>query len=258
MTILLTNDDGIDASGLAALCEALSGLDDLAVVAPRFNNSGIGHAITIHKSIRVKKLKPRKGEVVRASVQGTPADAVKFALRRLIPETPRLVVSGINLGPNVGVNVLYSGTLGAAFEGLIGGVSALAVSVSKNDTGEYGAAKYYARQITERALEMEKARQAGRIPARPFCLNLNVPAKPANEVPSLCITRHGISGYREFFHQNHDKGPDDYMVDGEMHILDADTSYDAYALAEGHASLTPLNIDMTDLAILDYLHENPR
>lgn len=253
MTILLTNDDGIEAEGLKQLTLSLSGLDELVVAAPLNNNSGVGHAISIHTPVTIHEQACYENVAKAIAVAGTPADAVKFALLEIMEAPPALVVSGINNGPNVGLNVLYSGTLGAAFEAVIGGVSAVAVSVDRYHDPVWEAGAHYARVVVEEALRLEGQRRAAPEPMHPFCLNLNVPSKPKAEVPHLRITRHGSSGFREYFHQDHGGPPHEYMIGGEMHILDPDHTFDAAALAQGVASLTPLQLDLTDEAMMDLL-----
>ncbi|MBN2712229.1 MAG: 5'/3'-nucleotidase SurE, partial [Planctomycetes bacterium] len=130
MTILISNDDGIEAPGIAMLVEALAGIDELVVVAPRENRSGIGHAVTFDSPVKIEEMPPAPCGAQRIAVYGTPADSVKYAIKKHLIERPGLVVTGVNRGLNVGVNVLYSGTIGAAFEGLIHGINAVAVSAS--------------------------------------------------------------------------------------------------------------------------------
>src|SRR5271157_4659485 len=138
--ILMTNDDGIYAPGLWALYEELSQLGEVAVVAPDSEQSAVGHAITLIHPLRVKKV-TIDGGVQGWAVSGTPADCVKIAMAELLPQTPEMVVSGINLGPNVGINVLYSGTVSAATEACILGIRGMAFSLnSYKATADFAAA----------------------------------------------------------------------------------------------------------------------
>ncbi len=253
MAVLLTNDDGIEAAGLRRLADALKGIGDLIVVAPAVNRSGVGHAITLDRAVKIREIPPETGCLSRLSVDGTPADAVKFAVKHHIGGLPDLVVSGINPGPNVGVNILYSGTVGAALEALLQGVSAVAVSVDCHGTPDWEAVRNYTRLTVKRGLVMEKRRRAEGAP--PFCLNLNIPARPAEEIRGLKITRQGISGFDEFFHQNHDGSHDEWLIDGAMQLRDPDATFDAIALSEGFVSLTPLRIDLTDPELLERIRD---
>jgi 5'-nucleotidase len=250
--ILLTNDDGIEAPGLYALAAALTDYDSVFVVAPAEEQSGVGHAITIRQPIRVRHLEPRPAGVERLRVAGTPADAVKFALRHHLEEPPALVVSGPNTGPNVGVNVLYSGTLGAAYEAVIGGVSALAVSSEvQEEPYDWAACLHFVRQVLPAALAAEHERREHPQShlrhgiARPFLWNLNVPARPLGAIRGLRLTRHGTSGFSEFF-RPHGERPGEYRIDGVFEAEDASERHDAMALTAGYASLTPLQLDLTD------------
>jgi len=252
MTILLTNDDGIHAPGLAHLTAALAGLDELVVVAPERNASGVGHSITLDHEIIVRHLDAGLHGERRVSVGGTPADAVKFAMKHELGALPRLVVSGINAGPNVGVNVLYSGTVGAALEALIQGVSSVAVSSADFDIPHYETAGHFARQVVIEALTLEAERRADR-GALPFCLNLNVPSRPLAEVRGLRVTQHGRSGFAEFFEAS--PAADTYVIDGVMRVHDPDETYCAAAVMAGYASLTPLQIDLTDRARLAFMRD---
>ncbi|MBN1256525.1 MAG: 5'/3'-nucleotidase SurE [Planctomycetes bacterium] len=254
MTILLTNDDGIEAPGLYLLAQMLQQFDEVMISAPEEEQSGVGHAITFRKPIAVTELAEKPAGVARLAVRGTPADAVKFALRHHLNNPPALVVSGPNQGPNIGVNVLYSGTIGAAYEAVIGGVSALAVS-SDIQAGEYDwtACLHFAEQVVKLALAQESDRREHPESylrhgvARPFLWNLNVPSLPLAEIKGLAVTRHGTSGFDEFFSPHHNGEPGEYMMDGVFATQDPGENYDASAIQAGYASLTPLALDLTDV-----------
>lgn len=244
MAILLTNDDGVDAPGLAALAEALAGLDELAVSAPASNKSGVGMSITLGRDIKVVKQPDGPGGIPRYSVDGTPADAVKYGLQHLLRgKEPRLVVSGINLGPNLGINVRCSGTVGAAFEAVIAGIPALAVSVDYVIPTNWEGAKHYARLIAEKALAMA---DAGRYGA--FLLNLNVPSKQPEEIPGIIATRHGSGGILDIMTPQGDG--ENYRHTGQWVEMPPETGCDMAAFGAGHAVLTPLQIDMTNHGML--------
>ena len=261
MTILLSNDDGVEAPGLTALAECLVEFDDVLIAAPETEKSGVGHAITIREPIYVADLEERPRGVSRIAVRGTPADAVKFALRERLEDAPSLVVTGPNTGPNVGVNVFYSGTLGAAYEGVIGGVSAVAISSDlQRGTYNWKACLHFARQVVPVALELERERREHPQShlrhgvARPFLWNLNVPALPKRKIRGLAITRHGTSGFDEFFVPHPEAGH--YSIDGTFSSADPSDGYDASALLSGYASLTPLALDLTDTERFCVLREH--
>jgi 5'-nucleotidase len=167
MEILVTNDDGIDSPGLHALCAALGELGRVSVVAPREEQSGTGHAITFRQSISVRRAEVCNGTPAWA-VDGTPADCVKFGVLHALDTPPDLVVSGINMGYNVGINVFYSGTVAAALEGAIQGIPSVAVSGDYAPDDDLSAPARRARDI------MQEHGLADHRPPRAY--NINMPA----------------------------------------------------------------------------------
>ncbi|MCL2001394.1 MAG: 5'/3'-nucleotidase SurE [Planctomycetes bacterium] len=249
MAILLVNDDGIDAPGLAALIDALEGLDDLYVSAPDSNQSGVGMAISIDRDIQVKRHPGGPGGIPRYSLNGTPADAIRFGLQHILGgKPPRLVVSGINHGPNLGRNVRCSGTVGAALEALTRGVPALAVSVSFVANPNWEGAKHYARILTEKAVAM-----AGENNCQPFLLNLNVPSEFPDKIRGLVAARHGLGG----FYDDLEPHPDGktYSLGGEWIDTPPESGCDAAIFTAGYAVLTPMRFEMTDEDLLVCLKE---
>ncbi len=242
MPILLSNDDGVDAPGLAALAKALAGLDDLVVSAPADNRSGVGMGITLSRGLEAKSLPAGAAGEVRYSVDGTPADAAKFGLQHLLKHRPvRLVASGINYGPNLGVNIRCSGTIGAAFEAVAAGVMALAVSLEYVPEPNWSGAMFYARKLAEKILAMPKIDE-------PFLLNLNVPSKNPEDIRGLVIARHGRGGILDTVKVEGDEGvmrlaPDWIKVSPE-------SDCDASAFYAGYAVVTPLRFEMTHDAAL--------
>ncbi len=255
--ILVSNDDGIDAPGLHHLVESLRPLAKCLVVAPRRNRSAIGHAISIHEPVRIEKTYREHGSVQFVAVHGTPADAVKFALKSYCPTPPLLTVSGINPGPNIGLNVLYSGTVGAALESAAQGISALAVSVDNAISPFWETAMAMIGRIAPVAIEMEIRRQTAADETPPFCLNINVPDRSPDDVRGIRLTRQGKSGFDEFFHLHPDDPEDHYRLSGEMQYRDSHIGYDATALREGFVSVTPLGTDLTDHRLLAGMSDTP-
>jgi 5'-nucleotidase len=249
--ILLSNDDGVNADGLAMLAESLMGRFELEIAAPLRNRSGIGHAVTFDRPIEVVTMPPFRGTVKRVAIDGTPADAVKFAIKHHLDNRPELVVTGVNNGPNVGVNILYSGTVGAAFEALIHGICAVATSVEHNRPADPEAVSYYINQVVDMAFNLINDADASFIP---FCLNLNIPSLPLKEIKGLRVCKQGISGFDESFHQ---VGENTFQIDGPMTIRDPDEYYDAAALQAGYATVTPLWINFAHPEIMKKLSINP-
>jgi len=237
MKILLTNDDGVYAPGLAALHAALSGAHELRVVAPETEQSAVGHAITLADPIRVRRLGSRTGFNGWA-VNGTPADCVKLAVNQLLPERPDLVVSGINRGANVGVNLLYSGTVSAATEASILGLKAIAVSLNSHAAADYGfAARFVAHLV----------RRLPQLPASPLTpLNVNVPDLPADQIKGVLFTRQSQARLVENFIEREDpRGQTYYWQAGETMGQDIGLETDFSALRAGYVAITPIRHDMT-------------
>src|SRR2546426_9443816 len=179
--ILVTNDDGVHAPGLAALASALDELGDVYVVAPDREQSAVGHALTLHRPLRVTTVGER-----RFSVNETPSDCVNLAVLGLLPERPVLVAAGINHGSNLGDDVTYSGTVSAAMEGTLLGVPSMAVSQSDPETGTLDGAQAVAKLVASRVL-------VGGLPSKKL-LNINVPAGP---LAGIRMTRLGHRVYQE-------------------------------------------------------------
>jgi 5'-nucleotidase len=247
MKILLTNDDGIYAAGLWALFEELRERHDISVVAPDRERSAIGHAITLYQPLRANVVSVNGG-CQGYAVNGTPADCIKLGLMELMKTKPDIVISGINPGANVGVNINYSGTVAAAKEAALFGIPAIAVSVQAAGSPHYGdAARFVARLV-------ETIREKG----LPFgtILNVNCPDLPLAEVSGVRVSRQGIRLFadrfdkrmdprdRPYYWQGCDPGPD------EGHS-DMDTS----VLYNNFISITPIKCDMTDYDMMEILRQ---
>ena len=245
--ILLTNDDGIQAPGLLALASSLRGCGEVAVVAPDRNWSASGHAKTMHRPLRAWQTKLTDGHVAIAT-DGSPADCVAMALLGLLDHTPDLVVSGINPGANVATDMTYSGTVTAAMEGVIGGIPAIAASLDSYQEADYGVAARFVAHLALRVLESD--------PTEPLLLNVNVPARPAEEIKGVQVTRLGRRVYRDALIKRSDpRGRYYYWIGGEPPTGVSEEGTDIGALSEGYISVTPLRLDLTDHARLSSLRE---
>jgi 5'-nucleotidase len=243
--ILLCNDDGIYAPGIMALGRAVQPLGDVIVVAPATEQSAVGHAITLSDPIKIRKIRCN-GQFDGYAVSGTPADCVKLAVTALLERPPTLVISGINLGPNTGISVIYSGTVSAATEGTILGIPSLAVSLDAFKEPRWDTAG----QIAHRLAQEIGARG---LPAG-VLLNVNVPNRPLNELKGFAVTRMGQSRFIEIFHQRvTPRGETYYWLDGELQKLGDITGTDFEALAQGYVSITPIGFDLTHHAFLPEL-----
>jgi len=236
--ILVCNDDGFHAPGLLALHKAVAGLGAATIVAPATEQSGVGHAITVSNPLKIKKHK-LDGGVEGYMVNGTPADCVKIAVSVLLKRLPRLVVSGINLGPNVGISVVYSGTVSAAAEGTILGIPSMAVSLDTFIDPCWDTAIHVARLLAGKILKK------GLPPAT--MLNVNIPNLPLQKIRGLAVTRVGRSRFAEVFHRRTmPRGGDYYWLDGDLEVLEDANGTDIQAVKNGWVSITPVSFDLTN------------
>jgi 5'-nucleotidase len=247
LKILLTNDDGIYAPGLAALYQELKALGEVVVVAPESEQSAVGHAITLMTPLRVKEVSLNCG-VEGFAVSGFPADCVKIAIAELLPSPPDLVVSGINLGPNVGINVLYSGTVSAATEAGILGVKGVAFSLDSYDqNADFAAAASLSRELLEQVRDWGAWNNG-------VCLNINLPNVPRAAIKGVKITRQDTGPLVEHFERRVDPRRHVYYWLAEINArpaINPDTDYGA--LAQGYISVTPIQHDLTDYHSLNDL-----
>lgn len=245
MRLLLTNDDGIFADGLAALREALADIADAVyVIAPDRERSAVGHAITMHRPLRVRKASFEDQQIHGWVVDGTPADCVKLALESLVPEIPDLVIAGINCGPNLGTDVLYSGTVASAMEGLINGIPSLAVSLATRHTPNYSLAARFTRQLLP--LILENGLPTGTL------LNVNV---PGCDPRGYRITRLGTLRYVNAIDKRTDpRGRDYFWMAGRPEVVgQTSPDTDIAAVQDGYISVTPIKVDLTDYDSLPFL-----
>jgi len=243
MRILVTNDDGIMAPGLMAMRRVLADLGQVAVVAPTMPQSAVGHSITLTDPIRAHRVDLGDG-VVGQGVEGSPADCVKLAVLELLDEPPDLVASGVNLGANVGINVLYSGTVAAAVEGAFFGVPSVAVSIEDSDSPDFEGAARIARRLIDQWL----TRDAGQA----TLLNVNVPDLSRGTPKGVRVAGQSLKGWREGWQRRTDpRGRTYYWMVGDPEREEEGAGSDAAALAEGYVTVTPLRFDLTDHVRLD-------
>ena len=236
--VLVTNDDGVHADGLAVLARALADLADVYAMAPEREQSTCGHALTLHRPLRVEPVRERW-----FAVNGTPSDCVNLGVLGFLPERPVLIVSGINHGANLGDDVTYSGTVSAAMEGLLLGVPSIAVSlVSGGDFAEAGRA---ARLVAARVL-------VEGLPPKTL-LNVNVPADPPR---GIRVTRLGHRVYSgKIVEQSDPRGRTHYWIGGGEPAWELLEGSDMAAVNEGFVSVTPLHLDLTSHRALVEMRE---
>jgi len=243
--ILLTNDDGINAPGLMALYQEMQKLGEVTVVAPDSEKSAVGHAITLSDPLRVWNFE-KNGTFFGYAVNGTPADCVKIAYWALLDFKPDLLVSGINLGSNTGINVIYSGTVSAATEGTILNIPSFAISLTTYKNPDFTYAAKFARKLGVQLLERG-------LPKGTF-LNVNVPAVKEEEIRGVVITRQGQAIYEERFDRRID--PQNrvyYWLTGKKVELEEDEEVDDRAILHNKVSITPIHYDLTNYKYLDEL-----
>lgn len=236
-TILVTNDDGITAPGIKALVEVVRPLGKVIVVAPDSPQSGMGHAVTITRPIRLEKLEMFEG-IESYQCSGTPADCVKLAVDQVLHHKPDLVVSGINHGSNASINVLYSGTMSAAIEGAIEGIPAIGFSLTDYARdADFGPGLPFIKQIVEQVI-------ANGLPEG-VLLNVNIPT-PEGEVKGIRVCRQAKAKWEENFAEREDPhGRPYYWMVGIFKDHDGAPDTDLTALNEGYVSVVPTLFDLT-------------
>jgi len=236
-SILVTNDDGIAAPGIHVLARELSAVGEVTIIAPDREQSASSHALTLHRPLRVN----RQGDRLY-SVDGTPTDCINLGILNLLASRPRLVVSGINRGMNLGDDITYSGTVAAAFEGTLLGVPSFAVSQEVDEREvDFGRAARYAALLARRILEH---------PLPPgTLLNVNV---PRSQPKGTRLTRQGRRTYHQGVVERTDpSGRQYYWLGGIPPRWDEDPDSDFAAIREGYVSLTPLHLDLTHYPLLE-------
>lgn len=243
--ILVTNDDGIHAPGIFALYNAMKQIGDVFVVAPDSEKSAVGHAITISDPLRVWEFE-KNGEFFGWAVNGTPADCVKLGVKAILNFKPDLVVSGINVGPNTAINVIYSGTVSAATEGSIMGIPSIAFSIATFKKPDFSVSAEFARSLARTVLE--KGLSEGTL------LNVNFPNLPREQIKGVMITRQGKGRYEEYFEKRVDPmNRSYYWLAGKKLFLDREEDIDEVAVKNNYISITPLQLDLTDKQMIPRL-----
>ncbi|MGB3449771.1 MAG: 5'/3'-nucleotidase SurE [Giesbergeria sp.] len=242
MKILISNDDGYQAPGIVALHAALAQVADVEVVAPEHNNSAKSNALTLHSPLYVQTA----ANGFRY-INGTPADCVHVALTGLLGYRPDLVVSGINNGANMGDDTIYSGTVGAAMEGYLFGIPAIAFSQVDKGWGEIEAAAQKAAEIVRQMAARKLVGEA------PWLLNINIPNLPMYAMRSLKLCRLGRRHAAErVITQESPRGEVMYWIGSAGAAKDDAEGTDFHATSNGHVSITPLKVDLTDYQNLGY------
>lgn len=248
MRILLTNDDGIRAPGIRALWEALQDEAEIVVAAPAQQQSATGHSITVYQPIWVNEHHFDNPRVTGWRIGGTPADSVKIALDTLMPKQPDLIISGINHGPNLATDVLYSGTVSAAVEGAMHGIPSIAISLATDGEPDFSPAAAFCRNLVQQIIERK-------LPSFNL-LNINVPPVPASDIQGIAITKLGHIEYENAFEKRVDpRGRTYYWMAGTVMETHNPNDTDVAAIQANRISLTPIHFDLTDYTLLNNLQE---
>jgi 5'-nucleotidase len=239
--ILVTNDDGVYSPGIQLLAKRLKALDEVVIVAPDRERSAAGHSMTLHRPLLIEQLKDGV-----YSVNGTPTDCVNIAVKGLLKEVPKLVVSGINKGPNMGDDVTYSGTVAGAIEALILGVPSFSISLSARENFLFAEAAEVGLQVAR--LVLAQGLTKGTL------LNVNVPNLPLPEIKGTTLTRLGKRIYHQMTVERVDpRGKKYYWIGGGEPEWEHQPGTDFDAIDRGMVSITPLHLDLTDYAAFDTL-----
>jgi 5'-nucleotidase len=240
--ILVTNDDGIHSEGIIVLAKALNEVGDVFVVAPDREKTAVAHSLTLHRPLRVEKIKRNFW-----AVDGTPADCVYLGVNTILPKPAQLIASGINMGGNMGDDITYSGTVSAAFEGTLLGIPSFAISLDARSHFKFDTAARFAvrvaRYISKKGL-----------PKGTF-LNINVPNVDEEEIKSYKITQQGkwtLNG-NAVVEKVDPRGKKYYWIAGGRQGFTKEGETDIEAVSNSYISITPLHLDLTDYASIDVL-----
>lgn len=253
LRILVSNDDGIDSPGIFALVKSLQQIADVVVAAPDRQQSAVGHSLTISDPLRVTPFH-RDGVMFGYSINGTPSDCVKLAISELVKVQPDLVISGINHGQNTAINILYSGTVSAATEGMLSGIPSIALSLASHS---YDADMTFAGKVAQKlALQMTNIK----LPTGTL-LNVNIPAIEEKLVKGYKVVRHNSTIWKDAYEKRRDPfGREYFWFSGEYAINNDNINdenqinnleLDDIALEKGYVTINPIHYDITNLKFIN-------
>ncbi len=245
MKILITNDDGIYSSGIFALWDVAQKFGDVNVIAPINEKSAVGHGITISNPLYVREIERENG-FKGFGVSGTPADCVKIGIKSLLSFKPDLILSGINIGSNLGNNIIYSGTVAAAIEGATLDIPSIAISIDSFRPRSFSTSKIVVRKVINFI-------ENNIIPSGTI-INVNIPDCEPSDLKGYKVTSQGHQYFNDNFEKRADpSGRDYYWMTGEIIDNDKELRYDGFAVSNGYASITPIHFKMTNTSFLDEL-----
>lgn len=248
MRILISNDDGIYSNGIRALTSGLVESNEVYVIAPDRERSATGHSLTLHRPLRIDEATHLSGVKIAYSTDGTPSDCVKIAIGAILKDPPDIVISGINHGPNMGSDVLYSGTVSAAMEGAIYNIPSIAISLADHKPQDFSQAVGFISELLKFINQIK-------FPDRTL-LNINVPALSSEEIAGIAITELGVRPYNDYFVKRVDpRGRTYYWLAGEAIEENELPETDVFAVRNNMISITPVTIHMTNQKMLPELKD---
>lgn len=248
MKIVLTNDDGIYSEGIQALRKRFEKEYEVYILAPDRERSATGHAITLYHPLRAEEIKFRDSGAKCWAIDGTPSDCIKLGVQGIMRQVPDLIISGINKGANLGTDVIYSGTVSAALEGVMMEIPAIAVSLAAHEDWDFSFAAEYTYKLVHWLKENPLQKSV--------MLNINIPSLPVEEINGMVFTKLGRRSYDNNFERRVDpRGRTYYWLAGAVvdDLDEADT--DIKALKNNQISITPISINFTDFTVLEKLKE---
>ena len=245
--IFVTNDDGYNAKGFNTLIDIVSKFGRVIGVSPEYPQSGMSHAITMSRPLYLRKVTDKQDCEIYAC-NGTPVDCVKIAFDSIMlnKQMPDLIISGINHGSNSAVNILYSGTMGAAIEASFYNIPSIGLSLCDHDPdADFSAARIFSERIIQRVIDEDLS--------LPFCINVNIPNVPTEQIKGIMPCRQNKGYWREEFDKRQDpRGKDYYWLTGFFHNTEPEASdTDEWALANNYISIVPIQVDLTNYEQLD-------
>jgi 5'-nucleotidase len=248
--ILITNDDSIYSKGIRSMVDAVSDLGQVVVVAPSLPQSGMGHAVTLTKPLRLERIHMFDNVLASFTCSGTPVDAVKIARDIILDRKPDICLSGINHGSNSSINILYSGTMSAAVEAAIENIPAIGFSLCDYEAeADFELAKVVVRKLTKEILKTPLPNTS--------LLNVNIPKLKIDELKGYKICRQAKAKWEEEFEERIDpRGGHYYWLTGKFVNYDTAHDTDEWALKNGYASIVPVQFDLTNYENLDFINNN--
>jgi len=241
MRVLITNDDGIFSDGLKVFVNCIPSSVEKIIVVPEVESSAIAHAINLFNPLRMREINLFYSQCY--VVNGTPVDCVKIAVKEILKKNPDFVISGINLGPNLGMDILYSGTVAAAAEGAILGIPSIAISIADYKNFDFNSVEKVVREIWKRLMKIKLPEDT--------ILNVNIPNIQFDKVKGIKVTYQSKSRFKEEYEKRKDPRGTPYFWLKGIFKIKGEKGSDVEAIKNGFISITPLNLDLTDYNFLE-------